>query len=74
MSLDSSLKTGGGLAKHRNVLTRAERVAKLAEKGKFDMEKDDPTGLPKVGNRKVFIGGKKKAKKDEEEGEGEAAT
>lgn len=60
MSLDSSLKVGGGLSRHRNVLTRAERVAKLSERGKFDMQTGDPLGLPKVGNRKVVTGGKKK--------------
>lgn len=60
MSIDNSLKSGTGLAKHRNVLTRTERVAKLTEKGKFDMATDTPTGLPKVGNRKVVTGAKKK--------------
>lgn len=67
MSLDPSLKTAGSLTKHRNVLTRAERVAKLADKDKFDMDSDDPLGLPKVGNRKVVAAGKgkKKAKDDE---------
>ena len=66
MSLDNSLKTGGGLSRHRNVLTRAERVSRLAERGKFDMENGDPLGLPKVGNRKVVTGGKSSKKKDEE--------
>ena len=64
MSMDSSLKTGGGLARHRNVLTRAERVARLADRGKFDMDSGDPLHLPKVGNRKLATAGKKK--KDEE--------
>ncbi len=72
MSLDSSLKTGGGLAKHRNVLTRAERIARLTDQEKFDMEGDSPLGLPKVANRKVVIGGKKK-KKPGEEGDEDAA-
>jgi len=58
MSLDRSLKTGGGLGKHRNVLTRAERVEKLVGSDKFDMESGDPLGLPKVANRKVAAGGK----------------
>ena len=31
MSLDKSLKKGGGLARARNVLTRAERLAVLQE-------------------------------------------
>lgn len=53
MSLDRSLKTSGGLAKHRNVLTRAERIAKLGERGRFDMAAGSPLGLVKVGNRKI---------------------
>lgn len=54
MSLDRSLKTAsGGLARHRNVLTRDERVAKLVERGKFDLAAGTPLGLPKVGNRKM---------------------
>ncbi|MFP4144787.1 MAG: small basic protein [Phycisphaeraceae bacterium] len=66
MSIDSSLKTAGNLERHRNVLTRAERIARLAERGKFDMENDNPLGLPKVGNRKLEAGGKKKGPKTEE--------
>lgn len=63
MSLDSSLKTGGGLAGHRNVLTRAERIAKLQELGEFKDE-SSALGLRKVGNRKVVAGGKTKKKKE----------
>ena len=75
MSLDSSLKAASALTKHRNVLTRDERIAKLAETGKFDMEEDDPLGLVKVANRKVVTGSKSKKDKAAEEGaEGEAAT
>ena len=74
MSLDRSLKTGGGLARHRNVLTRAERIEKLAETRKFDLDQSDPLGLPKVGNRKVVTGGKTKKKTEGEgEGDGDAA-
>ena len=62
MSLDNSLKLSGGLTKHRNVLTRTERIAKLVKQGKFDMSSDNPVGLPKVGNRKL-ISGKKTTKK-----------
>lgn len=62
MSLDSSLKTGGGLTRHRNVLTRAERIAKLQAADKFDAAAKgnnsdqkirQPLHLPKVGNRKL---------------------
>ncbi len=68
MSLDASLKSGGGLSRHRNVLTRAERIAHLKEKGEFDMGDDNPLGIRKVGNRKLVTGkSAKKAKKDGEE-------
>ncbi|MEM1354752.1 MAG: small basic protein [Planctomycetota bacterium] len=66
MSLDSSLKIGGSVAGHRNVLTRAERVAKLAEAGEFDTQGDSPLGMRKVTNRKI-VAGKKKKKKEAEE-------
>jgi small basic protein (TIGR04137 family) len=56
MSLDSSLKIGSQLGRHRNVLTRAERVAKMIEKGTFKAQGDNPVGLPKLGNRKVVAG------------------
>lgn len=62
MSLDNSLKTGGSLVKHRNVLTRAERIVKLAQQGKFDLAQDNPMGIPKVLNKRVAAGGKKKKK------------
>ncbi len=64
MSLDRSLKVAGGLAKHRNVLTRPERVAKLVEKGKFDLKAGSPLGLVKVANRKVSAGAKAAPKKE----------
>lgn len=67
MSLDRSLKSAGSLDKHRNVLTRAERVQRLVSRGKFDLEKDNPLGLPKVGNRKVVAGGKSKKKEAADE-------
>lgn len=53
MSIDRSLKGGSGMAKHRNVLSRPERVAKLAAAGKFKMADGNPVGLPKVANRKT---------------------
>ena len=66
MSLDSSLKTGGGMAGHRNVLTRAERIAKLQANGEFKDGESNALGLRKVGNRKVVAGGKAKKKKTED--------
>ncbi|MEM1010980.1 MAG: small basic protein [Planctomycetota bacterium] len=66
MSLHTSLKAAGGLSRHRNVLTKAERLAKLIANGKVD--KDDPyvLGLPKTANRKLVVG-KKTVKKPEAE-------
>lgn len=66
MSMDRSLKSGSDMSRHRNVLTRAERVSHLTAKKRFSMKGDDPLGLPKVANRKIVTGGKGK-KKDEEE-------
>lgn len=69
MSLDVSLKAKNSLERHRNVLTRAERIVKLMDQEKFDPEKDSAVGLPKVGHRKPPVGGKtkKRGPKDEEE-------
>jgi small basic protein (TIGR04137 family) len=62
MSRDKSLKSASTLARHRNVLTRAERIARLTELGRW---KDDsgPLRLPKVAHRKATVGKKAKAKK-----------
>jgi small basic protein (TIGR04137 family) len=70
MSIDRSLKSKATLARHRNVLTRAERVERLRELGKWS---DDMTalGLPKVAHRKAAVGKKAKSAKPEGEGEGE---
>ena len=65
MSLDRSLRSRSNLARHRNVLTRTERVARLTEEESWE-ESCSVLGLPKVGNRKLKTA-KKKAK-----GEGEA--
>ena len=61
MSLHSSLKTkSGALQQHRNVLTRAERITELSERGDFDPVKDSPIGLVKVASRKVATAKKQK--------------
>jgi small basic protein (TIGR04137 family) len=52
MSLDKSLRSRGALARHRNVLSRAERVDMLKEEGKWE-EGKTVFGLPKVAHRKV---------------------
>ncbi len=64
MSLDSSLKSSSGLTRHRNVLTRAERIARMVEKGSFDIETGKPLGMLKTGNRKLKAAGKSKKKDD----------
>ena len=72
MSLHRSLKTKPtGLNQHRNVLTRAERVEKLANEDKLNLQDDSPIGLPKVGSRKLKVAGKQKS--EDGEGEGEAS-
>lgn len=60
MSMDRTLKVHGGLLRTRSVLTRAERIALLAEEGKFDPDKDSPLGLPKVRVRHSKAGTKSK--------------
>jgi small basic protein (TIGR04137 family) len=71
MTLDRSLKISGGLARMRSVLTRAERIEKLIEEGKFDPETDSPLGLPKVRVRHSKAG--TKTKKEEKAAPGEGA-
>ena len=70
MSIDSSLKIRGALSRHRNVLTRDERILQLKEDEVWK-EGDRLTGLPKVAHRKVFVG---KTKGPEQEGEAAEAT
>ncbi len=52
MSLDRSLKTSGALSRHRNVLSRAERLEKLKEQERWK-DGDSVLGLPKVSHRKT---------------------
>lgn len=71
MSLHRSLKTKPmALAQHRNVLTRAERIAKLTDTERFEKGRS-PLGLVKVANRLVVAA--KKPKKEAAEGEAGAA-
>jgi small basic protein (TIGR04137 family) len=64
MSIHKSLHTGSGLSKHRNVLSREERLRKLADEGRWEESKNSVLGLPKV--RSIKAVGKKKVKKKEE--------
>ena len=68
MSIDRSLKTAGSLARHRNVLTRSERLLRLKDEERW---KDGKSvfGLVKVSNRNVKVG-----KKEKKKVEGDAAT
>lgn len=68
MSVDRSLKSANALNRHRNVLTRIERISFLSDDGRWDEEKDSVFGLPKVGHRKATVG-KKVKKQATEEGE-----
>jgi small basic protein (TIGR04137 family) len=69
MSLDASLKAANALIRHRNVLTRDERLAQLTEEEKWTDAKS-VFGLPKVAHRKMALA---KAVK-EETAEGAAAA
>ena len=66
MTMDRSLKVKAGAIRSRNVLTRAERVARLKEIDRFDEEKGI-VGMPKVRVMKVSLKKKKKVKKEEED-------
>ncbi len=69
MSLDRSLKGANALIRHRNVLTRTERLVRLTDEERWNDSKS-VFGLPKVANRKQELA---KAAK-EETAEGAAAT
>ena len=62
MSLDKSLRTTAALTRHRNVLSRHERIEKLKEEDRWT-EEQKPLGLPKVAHRKVNVGAKDKRAK-----------
>ena len=64
MSIDRSLRSQSSLSRHRNVLTRTQRVQALMD---TDWNPSDGAlGLPKVAHRKAKAGRKK--------GEQQAAT
>jgi small basic protein (TIGR04137 family) len=54
MSMDPSLKSANSLVRHRNVLTRAERLEKLKEDERWNEDKS-VLGLPKVAHRKQTL-------------------
>lgn len=69
MSIDKSLKRKGGMTRQRCVLTRAERIGKMIENGKW-AEGQSPFGLPKTRVQKIVM--KKKVKKEAAEGDAAA--
>jgi small basic protein (TIGR04137 family) len=72
MSMDRSLKSKASLSRHRNVLTRAERIKILTDEERWKTG-DKPTGLSKVAHRKAPVGGKTK-KAAPKEGDAAAAA
>jgi small basic protein (TIGR04137 family) len=68
MSVDHSLKIKGALKRHRNVLTRAERVGQLKDEERWS-EGQSVFGLPKIAHRKSHAG-----RKEKEEAAKEAAV
>jgi len=73
MTIDKSLRVRAGMIRTRNVLTRAERIAKLQETERWK-EGDPVLGLPKVRVQKLALKRKKKVKKVDEEGDEDAAA
>ena len=71
MSIHRSLYQAGKLKRHRNVLTRAERLDVLQREERWKDE-DSIYGLPKV--RNIMVRAKKKVKKKTDEEETEAAA
>ena len=66
MTMDRSLKVQAGAIKTRNVLKRAERIARLKELDRFD-EEASVVGMPKVRVVKVSLKKKKKVKKADDD-------
>jgi len=62
MSIDRSLKVKDALSRHRNVLSRAERLEMLQEQERW-LEGGSVLGLPKVAHRKTAAGKKEKVEK-----------
>ena len=73
MSFDKSLKSNAALSRHRNVLTRAERIQTLREEARWT-DGMGPYSLPKVAHRKAAIGGKSKKVKATEAGATDSPT
>ena len=74
MSIDRSLKTKGALRRHRNVLSRGERIEQLQLENRWSEDEDSVTGLPKVAHRKSHSGRKSSSHEKTETQEVEAET
>jgi small basic protein (TIGR04137 family) len=59
MTIHSSLRGADALVGERSVLSRTERIQKLAKEGRIDPAKGSAWGLPKV-RTKFKVAGKKK--------------
>jgi len=68
MSIHRSLVSKGRLKRHRNVLSRTERILKLEEEEKWKEDEDSVFTLPKVRVAKLKKSHAKKQAKAEEEG------
>jgi small basic protein (TIGR04137 family) len=73
MSIDRSLKVKNALSRHRNVLSRAERLEMLTEQERWS-EGSPVLGMPKVSHRKSVAGKKEKVEKAAEGTEAVAAV
>jgi len=71
VSIDSSLKGRGRLARSRNVLKREERIAFMKAEDRWT-GKESPFGLAKTRVAKSSLGKKKKKKAEGEEGDAPA--
>ncbi|MBI4568662.1 MAG: small basic protein [Planctomycetes bacterium] len=73
MSVHKSLRSRMSLARHRNVITRAERLEKLAQLGRWT-EGSSVFGIPKTKVVAKIRRVKKKEKKEEAVAEGAEAA
>jgi small basic protein (TIGR04137 family) len=62
MSIDRSLRLKSALSRHRNVLTRGERILLLKAEERWT-ESDSVFSLPKVTHRRSYVGKKTAAAK-----------
>jgi len=71
--MDKTLRSKSSLERHRNVLSRAERIDRMKESGLWT-ESSRAIGLPKIAHRKAAVGKKDKAEKKAEEGAASTAS